>query len=266
MKKQDFLIFHKKKTRLRDTGGLKYSNELALFEKGIFTTFRTYQGKIPFLGPHLERLERGITFFYPKKEFKTLKLHMLIGLRELTSRSEVDLRYRITIFEKENAELDFIISTFLIPKPQTSYQITKGLRAKGPVPMDIKWGNYAKVLKEVDLVKERGFDDIVFFSEDEKLLECSTSNIFLIKEKVIYTPKVNECFLRGIILKNLIKYIDVEEKDLYLKDLRESEEVFLTNSVRGIISVSRFENIDFKNVISDKIIGVYKKMIEENCE
>ena len=252
MEKHELPIFHKNQ--------VKKAKKLPLFGDTLFTSFRTYNGKVPSIDDHLRRLEEGITYFYPREDFKPLKSRILEGLKELISHSKRDLRYRITVYQEAD-EVEFYISTYLLPKPFAKCELIRARSPKYPssVPSNIKWGNnYSEIFHELRWAIENGYDEVIFYTPEGNITECSTSNIFLVKGEKIFTPRPNKYFLTGILRNNLVKKLKVEERDLTFNDLKNCDEVFLTNSVRGIVHVTKFEEILFKE--NSKMI------IEENGE
>ncbi|TDJ05336.1 MAG: hypothetical protein E2O68_06640 [Deltaproteobacteria bacterium] len=262
MEKQDLPIFHKKKL----INPLKNTKKLPLFRDRLFTSFRSFEGRVPFLVDHLKRLAEGCSYFYPHEDFAGLENKILEGLERLMAMAHRDLRYRITLY-LEADELEFFISTYLLPEALPRCELIRARTPRYPssVPSNIKWGNnYAEIFHELKWAQEQGLDEVIFFNQEGLITECSTSNIFLIKGDRILTPKPNKCFLTGILRNNLINHLKAEELDLSFEDLKEADEVFLTNSVRGIVPVTKFEDKILKK--SSKIPEIYKKMIEANCE
>ena len=70
--------------------------------------------------------------------------------------------------------------------------------------------------------------------------------------------------LNGIIRMWVVKTFSVIETELTLEDIKNADEIFLTNSLMGIMKVNRFEDKNYKN--SDIIKSVekaYKMEIEK---
>jgi len=84
--------------------------------------------------------------------------------------------------------------------------------------------------------------EAIFVSPDGFLKEGATSNIFFIKNKVIYTPGLSLGILPGITRGVIIKIIRemglrVKEGKFKIADFNHSDEAFLTNSSFGLIPV-----------------------------
>lgn len=86
---------------------------------------------------------------------------------------------------------------------------------------------------------EKGFDEVIFTNQKGHITEGAVSNIFCIKKGKILTPAVTSGLLDGILRRFLISIHNgsIEETTLTKEDLFEAEEIFLTNSLMGIMPV-----------------------------
>ena len=81
-------------------------------------------------------------------------------------------------------------------------------------------------------------------------------------ETKIYTPKLSCGLLNGIVRQYIISNYDVTESEIDLEFLNNADEIFLTNSLLGIIAVNNLEKKVFKSQkISKEIFNSYKKYI-----
>ncbi len=90
--------------------------------------------------------------------------------------------------------------------------------------------------------EQSGFYDVLFFNEKEQLAEASRHNVFIKVAGDYFTPPVTAGLLKGIERQYFIQQMNVKEKHLSLDDLLTADEVILTNSVRGAISVTVVQN------------------------
>lgn len=251
---------------------IDFKGSSLLLGETIFTSFRTYSGKIPFLHHHLKRLEMGAQFLFQQNLEKE---DILLEIRNLIEKNiGDDLRIRITLF-KSNNDLDFFILAHPLENPQIGpLRLSKAYKVKTPglVPSFLKLGNYVETNLEVKRAKENGYDDVVFLDFQNLVTECSTSNIFAIKGNSVCTPAVNGLFLNGITRQKLIEMmleekIGISEKSLNFNDLLECDEIFICNSVKGIRSVGKVQEKLFnKNKITREIDNRFQKFIGKNCE
>jgi 4-amino-4-deoxychorismate lyase len=82
---------------------------------------------------------------------------------------------------------------------------------------------------------------------DEHLVEGTMSNLFLIRDRVLMTPDLVRCGVAGILRTVIMELapevpMPLQVRALGLEDLREADEVFLTNSLIGIWPVIAAED------------------------
>jgi para-aminobenzoate synthetase/4-amino-4-deoxychorismate lyase len=80
-----------------------------------------------------------------------------------------------------------------------------------------------------------GCDEAIFRNERNELTEGSRSNIFLRRGKQLVTPPVSSGLLPGILRQELLETGQCVEGVLTPDDLQTADEVFLGNSLRGLI-------------------------------
>ncbi len=116
------------------------------------------------------------------------------------------------------------------------------------MPVDAKAGclypNNARVLFEV---QARGFDNGVVCDMLGNVAELATSNIFMAKNGVVFTPVANGTFLAGITRQRVIGLlrgngVTVVEKTLTYKDFQGADEIFSTGNYSKVVPVIRIDD------------------------
>ena len=119
-----------------------------------------------------------------------------------------------------------------------------------------------------------GAYESVFMTRDRLVLEGSTTNIFLVRRSTVYTPPLTQNILGGITRKIVLQLcrangIRISERKIHYRDLINADEVFLTNSVAGIIPVRK---VDVHRIggripgrITSRLAELYRIIIEDNC-
>ena len=82
----------------------------------------------------------------------------------------------------------------------------------------------------------RIFDEIYFNSRGE-LTEGSRTNVFILKNNVLYTPPVECGLLPGTLRQVLLKHKKCCEKIMFKNDVLSADKIFCGNSVRGLVEV-----------------------------
>jgi D-alanine transaminase len=90
--------------------------------------------------------------------------------------------------------------------------------------------------------KQQGADDAILLSQDNKVLEGTASNVFMVKDNVIFTPPTSNNILPGItrlVVERIAQNNNIELKEiaLNLADLEQADEIWLTSSTKNVLAV-----------------------------
>jgi len=116
------------------------------------------------------------------------------------------------------------------------------------MPVDAKAGclypNNARSLFEAH---GRGYDNAVVCDMLGNVAELATSNIFMAKDGVVFTPVANGTFLAGITRHRVIALlcdngVKVVEKSLTYEDFRAADEIFSTGNYSKVVPVTRIDD------------------------
>jgi len=71
---------------------------------------------------------------------------------------------------------------------------------------------------------------------------CSTSgNLFVQLDGRLYTPPLEDGVMNGITRQYMIKHLDITEKSLSEQELESAEYLYISNSIRGIVPVTKLD-------------------------
>lgn len=116
------------------------------------------------------------------------------------------------------------------------------------MPVDAKAGclypNNARALLEA---QARGFDNAVVCDMLGNVAELTTSNLFMAKDGVVYTPIANGTFLAGITRQRVIKLlrdsgVTVIEKTLRYEEFLKADEIFSSGNYSKVTPVARIDD------------------------
>jgi para-aminobenzoate synthetase/4-amino-4-deoxychorismate lyase len=93
--------------------------------------------------------------------------------------------------------------------------------------------------RESSRVASDGLDEVLFLNERGELTEGSRTNLFIRKNGRLVTPPLSCGLLNGVLRSKLLESGECEEEILYLQDLDVPANVFLGNSLRGLIPATR---------------------------
>jgi len=145
-------------------------------------------------------------------------------------------------------------------------------RRLDPATVDLKakiGGYYANGLLGFIEARKSGFDEPLFLDVNGFIAEGAVNNIFIVKNKVIYTPKLNN-ILGGITRDSIIQIarqmgLKVYEKNIRPDFLRKADEVFLTGTGIELEHVSKIHGYFSQPKIAKSIFSdlkdEYRKII-----
>lgn len=110
----------------------------------------------------------------------------------------------------------------------------------------IKSGNYLNNVLGLAEAKAAGATDCLFLNRAGHLTETSTSNIFLVRDREVFTPPLDAGLLAGITRGLLFNCCDEEgvaigERELTEADVRGADEMFVTSTSREVAPVTHLD-------------------------
>ena len=83
----------------------------------------------------------------------------------------------------------------------------------------------------------------ILYTHNDQVLECSTSNVFMVKDAIIVTPDkdVLKGITRKVVLELAGKAYSTEERPIQLSALLDADEVFITSSFKDIMPITSID-------------------------
>ena len=106
-------------------------------------------------------------------------------------------------------------------------------------------GNYSASLFPAREAKRKGYDEVIYLdaSNDSLVEEVGSANIFIIKDDILKTPRLNGSILPGITRDSVLQIatelfkMKAEESDISITDLLNADEVFCVGTAVVITPV-----------------------------
>lgn len=260
-----------------------------LYGDGIFETLRSYSGNPFKLTEHLNRLRSSaqklkIPFVFTDEYFRNA-LQILMRKNRIT-----DTYIRITLSRGSgsqglvvpgNSEPTLLIVVKpLTPYPKELYEkgmsiiVSKTKRSTSCPISCHKTTNLLTTILIKEEVKNRSADDALLLNTNSEVIECTVSNIFMVKDKSVITPPLDTNILPGITRKTVLKIcksmnIHAKEERFGVEALLNADEVFMTNSLMEIMPISKVENNEIgKSVpggMTTTLLNAYKALTMSDC-
>lgn len=232
-----------------------------MYGYGVFETIRVSGKQALFLDQHHGRMVQalsvlGLTCPYQETEFQPI-----IGkLLELNGVSEGFVK--VVCSKPDPKKQSYQEADILILTGTKTYKeeyatglkvcLADARRNEFSKIVGIKSMNYTENILEKEEATKRGFDEAVFLNTHDHVAEGCVSNVFWVKDGVVYTPSVNCGILEGTARARVIKkcaefQIPVQEGAYSFEELFRADEIFVTNALMDIMPVSLLEErrLDF---------------------
>jgi branched-chain amino acid aminotransferase len=219
---------------------------------GVFTTLRLYRG-LPFaFERHWKRMARDAERLQLSMQYSEETVRRAVAdLAKANHRPEGMARVS---FVKNSGGLwsqaeglplsDLLIFTReLVPWPAAHRLRLQpmGIFAGGQYAgaKMLSWVPHAAVLERTH---GEGFDDALLLNERGQLAECTSANIFVVREGKVLTPPLSSGCLEGITRQVLFEVgptagIELVEQELTPDDLSTAQEVFVSSTTREVAAV-----------------------------
>lgn len=249
----DSLIFHNDRIAPLEEVHLSPGQCGLLMGWGVFTTVRIYRG-VPFaferhwarMARDAEKLEIELPYTYEAVRKAIMDLAAANRQPEGVGRvSFVKNQGGLWAQAEDLPPTDLIIFTRPVAAWPAAHRLT--LQPGGIY----SGGNFAgaKMLSWVPHIAvyqrahEAGFDDALLLNEKDHLAECTSANIFLVREGEVLTPPLSSGCLGGITREVLLEIaprcgLKLRETDLTADDLSTAEEVFISSTTREVACVN----------------------------
>ena len=121
----------------------------------------------------------------------------------------------------------------------------------------VQAGNYAA---------EQGLGDVLILNDCNQLIEATYSNVFLVLDGALHTPKLEAGPVGGVMRAAVINLalklgIKVYECNLEAHELIKADEVFLTNALKGIQWVASYRTKRYFNKTANMLLEEYNSAL-----
>lgn len=242
-----------------------------LYGDSVYEVTEVRSGKVGFLKEHLERLQNSalkmhmhLQLSFNEYERRIIEVatklheagHDRCYIRLVVTRGEGEITLDPQAASNQNV---IIIGKELPENPRTWYEdgveVIIASTLRNPVKsMDpnIKSGNYLNNILAYNEAKEAGYFDAIMLNQDGNVTECTTSNIWIVKDGVFKTPPIAAGLLKGITRENVIRIlreqgIPFEEVNFTGSELKEADECFLTSSTKYLVPIVKVDDTTIGN-------------------
>ena len=253
--------------------GFKYGD-------GLFETMRMCNGKLKFAELHADRLRAGMKAI--KLDGYTLFDDYFLKQKtvELARKNKFNgnVRFRLSVYRDGEGlytplsnKAGYVLES--TPLTEAGYALNqKGLiidvydEIAKPINKlsNYKTSNALLYVMAGLYQKQHRLDEAIILNQNGFLCESTSSNVFVVYEKQIYTPALSEGCVAGVmrsVVLNLAKMNDIPliEAQINPEILKEADEVFVTNAASGLRWVMGYGKKRYFNEMAKVITALLVK-------
>ena len=222
----------------------------------VFDGARAYEGVMPDLDRHCERLLRSATHMLMRPSLDAARLAAIcregVALfepcAELYIRPMFFARGGFIIADPDTTECAVVIHR--APMPRASFSACSApFRRPSPdmAPTRAKASClYPLTQQALHYARARGFDNALLCNADGDVAEFATCNVMVVRGSTVHTPEPDDSFLAGITrarVSGLLREAGVEvvERRMRWQDVLDADEVFSTGNFGKVQPVHRID-------------------------
>ena len=216
---------------------------------GFFTTAMVTDGQVEHWAYHKARLiECTQRLGFPALEFNALESQIT---QLIASHPQAVLKVVITRGEggrgyapPSECNLNIIVSVLAYPDHYNSLTDAGISLAISPIKLAVqphlaglKTLNRLEQVLIKNALQTQHSDDALVLDYNNNVIETSAANIFAIKNNKVFSPRLDECGIKGVFLQSLCDKLTVEFKTVSVDDLTQADAIFVCNSLMKIVPV-----------------------------
>ncbi len=274
-------IFFNGKILPADEPALLVSNKGYRYGDGLFETMKVSTGRILLESYHFERLFSGLLLMkfniaglFTKEKLSQEVLHLC-----KKNNAEELARVRLSVFRgngglyDEDKTLQYVIESW--PLNESVNKLNENGLVIDIYPdaekscdkfSNLKSANFLPYSMAAQYAKENKLNDCLVLNNSGGIADSTIANLFIIKDRVVLTPGLEEGCVNGVMRRHLLTElkaarVEVNETAITTGDIKNADEIFLTNAINGIRWVRQFRDREYGN---SQTIEIYRKHIQTN--
>ncbi len=281
--KPKYLLYNNKFHPL-DEPIFKVSNRSFRYGDGIFESIRVIKGQIHLIDYHLDRLLDGVEFLKIELPNNWTKAFFKKKIWELMEKNGEDRngKIRLSIFRSDGglytpktSKGNYLIEfeeynadQFILNKKGLKVEVFSEMEKACNLYSNFKSSNALIYVLASIYKKEEGLDDCLLVNSQNRIAEGISSNVFMVKDGQIVTPPLSEGCVAGVMRSHVLDImqendIDYRVAPILLEDLFQADEIFLTDSVKGIRWVGSYKVKRFELNVAQQLTDLINQAVEK---
>ena len=233
---------------------------------GLFTTVRVFQGEAFAYERHWKRLEKDagrtrVPFPFDPAQVRRHLSELLRANQVVEGTARIYMIYnRVGAWQSDEPmqQVDLILLTAGLPPHPEQARLSiaaHGRHAASPLA-GVKVTSWLNNVWHLAEAQKAGWTEVVLLNERGEVAECTTANIFSVKDGAVATPPLSSGCLEGVTRSVLLEIapqcgVPMVEQTLTPEDFFSADEVFITSTNRSLLGVSEIAGHKYASAPGD---------------
>jgi len=254
------------------------------FGDGVYEVTRVFDGRCFAFSYHQDRLYRSMRFMDIPVKMRPedlQELHEIMIEQSGITDGYIYLQITRGVEPRHHAydrsKLEPTMYMYIRPIKEDLSKLGEGVKAislpdERWLNVDIKTLNLIpNILAQTKAEKKFAYSAVLF--RDDICTEGATSNVFAVKDGILYTHPANNLILKGITRQLVVTRVaptagvSVIEKEFDREFVENADELFFTDTIGGIIPITTFDRKPVGNgqvgLLATKLRAGYEKLLAE---
>lgn len=251
-------------------------NRAFLYGDAVFETVKIVKGKILFLEDHYFRLMASMRILRMEipMDFTMEFFEDQVLSAASNNGFEQSARARITVYRNDGGyylpttnTISYLIHTsplenqfFVFENKECEVDLYKDFYISKQLISSLKTTNKVIHVTASIYADENGYNNCIMLNDSKNVVEVLQGNLFMLQGNKLITPPISEGCINGIMRKQVlalakkIEGLEVVEDVISPFDLQKADELFYTNVIKGIQSITKYRKKEYTNEIAKELV------------
>ena len=261
-------------------------NRAFLYGDAVFETVKIVKGKILFLEDHYFRLMASMRILRMEIPMNFTMDYFEVQLLSVVENNGFSnsARARITVYRNDGGfylpitnNISFLIHTsflenqsFVFETKECEVDLYKDFYISKQLLSTLKTTNKVVQVTASIYANENELDNCIMLNDSKNVVEVLQGNIFMLQGNTLITPSLSEGCINGIMRKQVltlakkIEGLEVIEALISPFDLQKADELFFTNVIKGIQSITKYRKKEFVTTTANALVQKLNELVAEN--
>lgn len=259
-------------------------NRAFLYGDAVFETVKIVKGKILFLEDHYFRLMASMRILRMEipMDFTMEFFEDQVLSTASNNGFEQSARARITVYRNDGGyylpttnTISYLIHTspienqfFVLENKECEVDLYKDFYISKQLISSLKTTNKVIHVTASIYADENGYNNCIMLNDSKNVVEVLQGNLFMLQGNKLITPPISEGCINGIMRKQVLAFakkiegLEVVEDVISPFDLQKADELFYTNVIKGIQSITKYRKKEYTNEIAKELVEQLNAFID----